>query len=85
MSLVLVIVEFDNIIPFNESYSVVAFFLMTIKPRLENDECRLQDARVGQAAHLLILVDINLPLMAITPTFGRFLLKSLSILMSLRM
>ena len=68
-----------TIIQFDELYSVADFFTMTIKPRLEIDECLLQDARVGQAAHLLVLVDMNLPLMAIIPTFGRFLQFKVSI------
>ena len=82
-----------TIIQFDELYSVAVFFMITIKPRLENDECLLRDACVGQAAHLLVLVDMNLPLKAIIPTSGTsfssklaylILLKSLWILMSLR-
>ena len=68
-----------TVIQFDELYSVADFFTMTIKPRLEIDECLLQDAHVGQAAHLLVLVDMNLPLMAIIPTFGRFLQFKVSI------
>ena len=68
-----------TIIQFDELYSVADFFTMTIKPHLENDECLLQDACVGQAAHILVLVDMNLPLMAILPIFGRFVQFKVSI------
>ena len=57
---------------FNDSYSVLEFFYTSIKPRLDCD-CLLSSAFVGQEKHLLDLVDVNLPLAAIIPAFGRYL------------
>lgn len=57
---------------FNESFSVLEFFNETVKPRLDV-ECLLLSALVGQERHTLVLVDVNLPLFAIVPEFGRYL------------
>ena len=62
-----------TIIQFNESYSVLDFFLIAVKPRLDNDDCTLQSARVGQEMHSLVHVDTNLPLIAIVPSHGKYL------------
>ena len=44
----------------------------SIKPRLDSD-CLLHSALVGQEKHLLDLVDVNLPLVAVVPAFGKHL------------
>jgi hypothetical protein len=49
------------------------FFMNSVKPRLENDECNLDSAHVGQEMHSLVFVDTNLPLVAIVPSFGKYL------------
>ena len=57
---------------FNDSCSVMEFFNESFKPRFESDR-QLHSAYVGQEKHLLDLVDVNLPLAAIVPAFGRYL------------
>ena len=61
-----------TITQFNDSCSVMEFFDESIKPRLDSD-CLLHSALVGQEKHLLDLVDVNLPLVAVIPAFGRYL------------
>ena len=52
------------IIQFNELYSVMEFFLTSVKPQLDND-CNLESACLGQE---MLHVDTDLPLITITPS-----------------
>uniref|UniRef100_A0A1X7TME8 Uncharacterized protein n=1 Tax=Amphimedon queenslandica TaxID=400682 RepID=A0A1X7TME8_AMPQE len=61
-----------TITQFDESFTVLEFFNETVKPRLDI-ECLLLSALVGQERHTLVLVDINLPLSALVPEYGRYL------------
>ncbi|XP_019864446.1 PREDICTED: uncharacterized protein LOC109593786 [Amphimedon queenslandica] len=60
-----------TIIQFNESYSVLDFFLVAVKPWLDNEDCTLHSARFGHEMHSLVHVDTNLPLIAIVPSHGK--------------
>ena len=51
---------------------VPEFFDETVKPRLD-DNYFLHSALVGKEKHLLDLVDVNLPLVAVVPAFGQYL------------
>ena len=61
-----------TITQFSDSCSVLEFFDETVKPRLV-DNCFLRSALVGKEKHLLDLVDVNLPLVAVVPAFGQYL------------
>ena len=61
-----------TITQFNDSCSVMEFFDESIEPRLDSD-CLLHAALVRQEKHLLDLVDVNLPLVAVIPVFGKYL------------
>jgi hypothetical protein len=67
-----------TITQFSGSSSVSEFFRETIQPRIKND-CDLFAALLGQEMHSLVLVDINLPLVAIVPELGLFLQYKMSI------
>ena len=61
-----------TITQFSDSCSVLEFFDETVKPRLD-DNCFFHSALVGKEKHLLDLVDVNLPLVAVVPAFGQYL------------
>lgn len=61
-----------TITQFSDSCSIMEFFDSTLKPRLDED-CSLHSALVGKEKHLLDLVDINLPLVAVIPAYGQYL------------
>lgn len=47
--------------------------MVSVKPRLENEESDLESAQLGQEMHSLVHVDTNFPLVAVVPSHGKYL------------